>query len=491
MDEIASPDLTAQHPKGEWVSKSDLVGFLRCPYAFWLLDTGQIRSWQALGWPSPQPRHQGLQVRHEEVLEIARRSLPARIRGFVLDSRVFRNDDRKILGRPDGVRITDGTLFPVVIKVTGEDDIPRTDELALAFYWLVLKPYQEVGEPERRGYVIALPRWLLKFGPQHLQQPDMFDEILAMGRPKVRRVRLRRELFDEVLATCEAIRRARRDGVKPRICKCPYCDSRPKIVRAAMKAKDLTCIWGIDRRRAASLERLGVHSYADFLDGDADQLVQQCGVSPRTMAGWQAHGRSYEERRAVYFGEDRLKFQDMLVFDLEYQGLTIGDDSRIWLIGICAVVSGRQKYEFLWADSPLKERRNILTLFERLEKSGRMPVVTWSGRTADLPQLRNAMTRLRIRRSCHALFARHIDALAFLCSNMRLPIPAFGLKDVAEYFGIARESGVADGREANVMYRQYREARGKEKTSLRRELQGYNRDDLRCVAEIVGRLASV
>ena len=181
----------------------------------------------------------------------------------------------------------------------------------------------------------------------------------------------------------------------------------------------------------------------------------------------------------------------MLVFDLEYQGLTIGDDSRIWLIGICAVVSGRQKYEFLWADSPLKERRNILTLFERLEKSGRMPVVTWSGRTADLPQLRNAMTRLRIRRSCHALFAGHIDALAFLCSNMRLPIPAFGLKDVAEYFGIARESGVADGREANVMYRQYREARGKEKTSLRRELQGYNRDDLRCVAEIVGRLASV
>lgn len=60
MDEHA-PDLTT-HPKGEWVSKSDLVGYLRCPYAFWLLDTGQIQSGQALGWSSPRPRRQGIRV---------------------------------------------------------------------------------------------------------------------------------------------------------------------------------------------------------------------------------------------------------------------------------------------------------------------------------------------------------------------------------------------------------------------------------------------
>ena len=117
-----------------------------------------------------------------------------------------------------------------------------------------------------------------------------------------------------------------------------------------------------------------------------------------------------------------------------------------------------------------------------------MPVVTWAGRTADLPQLQNAIKRLRIRRQCDALFERHVDALAFLRLNVRLPIPAFGLKDVARYFGIARPSGIDDGREADTMYGLYREARGKEKRSLRRELQSYNRDDLRCVVEIVARL---
>ncbi len=473
MDEITWPDLTAPHQKGEWVSKSDLVAYLRCPYAFWLLDTGQIRPWEALGWPEPpRPSAENQPESYfQHYVEIARKWIPALRRSFVFerDRLLFRNDERKILGRPDGVQTAEGALFPVVLKVKG--DVSRIDELALAFYWLVLEPYQQVEGLKPLGYVVFADRSVLQ------------------------KVRLRPKRFDEVLATCEAIREARRRGVIPRICNCPYCKGRPEVEQAAIEAKDLSCILGIGPQRRARLERLGLASYADLLPLDPQSVGRQVGISAATLAGWRAHARSYDEHRPVIFGWDRLELRDMLVLDIEYSwlDLLLPEEHIIWLIGLCPVVGGRRKYEFLWADSPDEERRNILALLDRLERYGKVPIVTWSGRSADFPQLLKAIKRLRIRPSRGVLDARHhVDVLEFMRANVRLPIPKFSLKDVAEYWGIARRSRVADGREANALYAAYRqERRGKQKRRLQRKLQRYCYDDLKCVVEVVGRLGGL
>ncbi len=464
-------DLTAPHPKGEWVSKSNMVAYLRCPYAFWLLDTRRIEFGETLDWPGSWLLAKG-QAFHQDVLEAAKPLPPDTHLGSLMSKDVsvvglpdvFRNHGLKILGRPDGVRTAKGSLFPIEIK--SHRHVSRTDELELAFYWLLLEPYRGLKGLEPRGYVIT--------------GRDAADAV--------HEVHLRPERFDEVFTTLGAIREARRRGVKPRICGCPYCHRalRTGLLRASLDAKDLTWVWGIGRRYAAELERLGLRSYEDLLSADPDPIAQDLRrqgfrVSPRMVAGWCQHARSYREARPVIFGEDRLDFQDMLVLDLEY-------DRHIWLIGMCTVINGRREYEFLWADSAVEERKNVLALLDRLEKSAGVPVVTWAGLSADLAQLRKAIERLRIRRSCDALLTRHIDLFAFLRSNVRLPIPGFGLKDVAEHFGIARGSPIVDGLEASMIYADYRRARGKKKRRLRQELRSYNRDDLDCLIEVVGRL---
>src|SRR5258707_1795111 len=111
---------------------------------------------------------------------------------------------------------------------------------------------------------------------------------------------------------------------------------------------------------------------------------------------------------------------------------------------MCAVVHGHREYAFLWADSPAEERTSILALLDRLEKSAGMPVVTWSGLSADLAQLRKALERLRIGRSGDALFTRHLDLFGFIRSNLRLPIPGVGVKHVDEQLRIYRQKPIVD-----------------------------------------------
>jgi len=470
----ARPNLTGLQSKDKWVSKSDMMAYLRCPYAFWLLDTGQIQFSETLGSNGPRLLAE-VEAFEEEVLADTtplppntdfRRLISKDVSVLGLPE-IYRNHDLKILGRPDGVRTSKGALFPIEIK--SHRDVSRTDELELAFYWLLLEPYRKLKGIEPRGYVVT--------------RRDG-DEVL-------REIVLRPGRFEEVSTILEAIREARRRGVKPRICGCPYCRHalRTGTLKEYLYAKDLTWIWGIGRRYAAELERLGLRSYEDLLSADPDRIAPKLrlrglSVSPQMVAHWGHHARSYQAARPVVFGRDRCDFRDMLVLDLEY-------DRHIWLIGICAMVRGRREYAFLWADSPSEERKNILTLFDRLEKAVPMPLVTWSGLSADVAQLRGALERLGIRRSSDALFANHLDLFSFMRLNVRLPIPGFGLKDVAEHFRISRQSPIADGLQANMMYAAYRQARGRKKTKLRQELLRYNKDDLDSLLKVLSKLRTL
>lgn len=76
-----------------------------------------------------------------------------------------------------------------------------------------------------------------------------------------------------------------------------------------------------------------------------------------------------------------------------------------------------------------------------------------------------------LQRLCLAGRARHLWTRQNIC----LPIPRLGLKDVGEYFGVARESGVTSGIAAEDMWRRYQLSGDQE---LKAELVSYNLDDL-------------
>jgi len=463
----------------DWVSKTDLVTFLRCPYAFWLLDTGQVRFHDTVDILTARLIKEG-KVFHEGV---AREAIPlppdtdfsrlvAADHHLIGFPRLLKNYDYRILGRPDGVRTANGALLPIEIK--SHKEVTRLDELELAFYWLLFDPLRTTKDVDPAGYVIAR----------------------VDGRPETIEVPLKPNRFDEVLKTLDSIRKARRDGVTPRICGCPICSAgeiRGEIVRMTLEGKDLSLIHGIGRYFAEALETLGIQSYEDLLTADARDVARRLrrkritNVSPGMVKKWAYHAMSFSRGVPIVFGKKRLNFEETVALDCEYDDF----DFSIWLIGVCVVRGDRREYRFLWADTRRQERKILQQFASLLAEHPSLPVVTWAGTAADLAHLRNRAQSLKVRGVADVLPARHIDAYLFLTRNVRLPTYAFSLKEVAAHFGIRRRSKIQDGIEANHVYGQYLRARGARKARLKREVVRYNRDDLDSLIEAVGRLQEI
>ena len=130
----------------EWVSKTDLIRCARCPYAFWLIDTGRVKASALLDEFTAQLIAEGVQF-EESVLDQVE-ELPEEVdfetaltqEHRLLDVPMLENDKFKIFGRPDGIDTQNGAMLPVEIK--SHKDVHPYDKLELAFYWLLLEPYR-------------------------------------------------------------------------------------------------------------------------------------------------------------------------------------------------------------------------------------------------------------------------------------------------------------------------------------------------------------
>jgi predicted RecB family nuclease len=468
----------AGHKGRDWVSKTDLTTFLRCQYAFWLLDTGQVEFDDVADTITARLLEEGRAFQERVVAEAT--PLPADVDFSMLVASdchligfpwLVKNHDYKILGRPDGVRTAHGALLPIEIK--SHKEVTRLDELELAFYWLLLEPLRTTKNVDPVGCVIA-----------------RID-----GHPATIEVPLTPTRFDEVFKTIDAIRKARREGVKPRICRCPVCSAskiRGKIVRTALDGKDLSLIYGIGRHFAEALESMGVQSYEDLLILDPREVAHRLrrripNVSPGTVKRWVYHAMSFSRGTPIVFGRERLDFEEMLVLDCEYDDL----DFSIWLIGACIVKGARREYRFLWANTRRQEREILQQFASLLAEHPSLPVLTWAGTPADIAHLRNRALNLGVSGVADALPSRHVDAYLFLTRNVRLPTHDFSLKGVATHLGFLRRSRIQNGVQANDVYRQYLRARGARKARLKDEVLCYNKDDLDSIMWIVSMLRSL
>src|SRR5262245_3732465 len=122
-------------------------------------------------------------------------------------------------------------MIPVEVK--SHKNIQRSDELELAFYWLLLDPHRT--------------RTLSPRGCLLLRRNGGEEQVEVEIRPN---------RLEQVRGLLQEIRDARRIGVQPRICACTVCSGilRDEIDRATLEKKDLTRIWGIGRAYARRLE---------------------------------------------------------------------------------------------------------------------------------------------------------------------------------------------------------------------------------------------
>lgn len=449
-----------------WITKTDLITFVRCPYAFSLLDRGLITRDDMVDEFQVRLLNEGLRfqraVEAKAVrIDAAPEEIPSLLRQEIalLDPPAFENKRLKIHGRPDGIEAARGALIPIEIK--SHKDVQPTDELELAFYWLLLDPYRTRQVIQPRG-VLLLKR---------------------EGEPERVEVPIREHRFEQVRRLLEEIRDARSRGVRPRICGCNVCSRvrRDEVHRAARKNRDLTLIWDIARERACHLERIGLRSWEHLLACDPDDVVARLRdrkqfVSSAQVERWQHHARAWKTQAPVFFGDERSVDGHFIALDLEYLQ---GPDGLVWLIGGC-VVDGEARGRFaFWSDSAREEKLALQRLDAILRKHPYAPVVTWNGNGADLPNLRHAAKRTRVTAALAAVTERHLDVFQYATRNFRLPIPRLGLKEVAEYFGIPRLSAIRNGLEAEWRYYEYLSTRDRARRgALRGELLDYNSDDV-------------
>jgi predicted RecB family nuclease len=256
--------------------------------------------------------------------------------------------------------------------------------------------------------------------------------------------------------------------------------------------KALTLIWDIGPVRARHLEGIGITNYGDLLAVDSTAVVEQlrergCYVSPAQVNRWKHHATSYSASRPVVFGDPLSLDGSFLALDLEYE-----PGGLIWLVGMCLVGPGGCEYVALWADTPEQEKSNLRGLAEIATANPLLPIVTWNGNGADVPQLQSAAQRHNLGQALDMVKSRHLDLFQHVRMAIRFPIRQLGLHQLARYFAIPKETRIQDGLEALVMYQEYRKSQTEERRLvLKTDLLEYNRDDLKALIGVAERIAAL
>lgn len=244
--------------------------------------------------------------------------------------------------------------------------------------------------------------------------------------------------------------------------------------------RDLTLLFEMGRGRAAAFEEIGISRREDLDGCDVQSVVANLraigtNISPAQIEQMRFHAQSYREGRAILFGSPLTIGDSFVALDLEYNLFR----PRVWLIGLCVVEGERHKHVALWSDDDAEERFSLERLAELLDKHAGLPVVTWGGISADIPQLKGACTRLGLGHLLDRLDTRHVDVFAHVRRTLRLPIPDLGLGEVAAFFGVAKKSSIRNGREAQTLYARYLSRYSpRVRDIIRNELVTYNCDDL-------------
>ena len=457
-------------PPGFFVSKSNIIDYWYCPYAFHLTFTGVVDR-RAISDVIAKRLDAGIEFEGAIVSEAA--PLPPSMTWakllkrdeVVLGVPVFRNEELRLVGRPDGIRTARGALAPIEIKKHG--GVHESDVLELAFYWLLLEPHRTKFNVDPFGIVIY--------------ETEEGDEE--------RVVPLEPAHFEEVYSLIAAVRFARRDGVRPSFCLCMICATRVEARESIGESRDFKVIYEVGRHRGSGLTEIGLRDVDDFMTRPSGEIVLKLReikrfVSVATVDRWKFHIIAYRDAKPLFFAAPRLASSRYIVVDLEY-------DDNVWLFGYLTRdrTAGTCEVVQCWADNRVQRESALDTLERLLSDDPTIALFTWGGASADLPQLRNICLRHDRRLLLEMIERRHIDLCAVAKECVRFPIRDLGLDTASEYLGQPRVSGIRNGLEAGYYYYRYRKTRKKaEKGALQRELLRYNLDDLegtRAIAEFL------
>ena len=464
----------------DWVTKTDVTDYLRCPYAYSLLWRDEISRDDMFDDRVAEMLAAGdrfhLEVDEQLVADgaaVLAASTSQQAEALATELTVQRppmlyNHDRHLHGRPDAIHPRAGVWWPVETKSHGR---PRpSDRIELAFYWLLLEP--------ANTDIDAAPHGILNL----LRDGEMVSVEIVLSPGDLAAAE---RLIDEVRA-------ARHSPVPPRPCGCPVCTGprREEVDRYVREHRSVGLLHGVGPKLEKAFASCGITDYDQLLDYNVEELVtmlRNAGArraSYDAVEGWQWHAHAYNTARPTIYFSNPDVVPPYIALDLEYDS---NHDCRIWLASLCVVNSAaEQQLHQVWADpAPAAEAELLAELVELLEHYPDLPVVTWGGTWADIPTLNKAAARhgidpLRGR--------RHEDLGLWARDNLRIPSDSLSIKAVAAAFGLTRQSELSSGLEALSLYWAYATAQAPEQQELKAALLRYGADDVLTLVELAATL---
>jgi predicted RecB family nuclease len=468
-------DLGTGKWRRRWISKQDLVEYLRCKYRVFLsFSTGipipdmketallQLMLEKGLEFESGvvediRPR----EVHSREAIEpLAKETLVVQI------PKIFRNHELGIQGIPDLINTEKGKFIPIEIK--NHKEVTDSDELELAFYWLLLDPLRKK-KIRPKGYIV-------------------------LNTGEVAEVNLTKEHLWDVEFYLDDLRKLSKTEVEPVLShECKQCklskDCREKVVTSG----GLSIIYNVSYARERQFKDIGIDNISKLMQANEEEvnskLIARFGNTPgvNEIFRMKCHALSISSGKPFFFGDKEqarnIAASPFLVLDLEYDV-----ESLIWLVGVAIQTGNKITYQQYFAEkSNLDEERRILrSLIDVIERRRSYLVFTYSGISADIPQLRAAWLRQGLPgRPLSHLMEMHVDACQFVQRNFRFPMKSLGLNGMEEYLGIHRSSGISGGLEAVALYK--RCVRTKD-DAIKQQLLDYNREDIDSTLKVVNRI---
>lgn len=477
MKKIPTINLGNKRWRGIWVSKNDIVEFLRCRYRVYLshvtgIPVGEFKDSEAIRAIIEKGiKFEDTIVSEGQFQEV---QLEKELDAFVHQDLVlhtpmlFRNHELGIQGIPDLINAGKGKLYPVEIKM--HKNITESDELELAFYWKLLEPYRKA-TPKAKGYLI-------------------------LGTGEMVEVNISKDSLFEICWLADEVRTVKKNGAEPILSpECKLCTLIEDCKRDVSQRGGLSLIHGIAYIREHQLKSMGITNITDLMKADSVDLHERWyttfGNNPgiSEIRRMQAHALSLIERKPVFFGEsEAFRWLDspLIVVDLEYD-----PESYVWLVGLCIVDKHGKSVKQYFAErfTSAEEKRIIEELLFALKFNPKHVVVTY-GASADMPQLEKAWRRHNFSADEWSnLEKRHVDLYTFLLQNFRFPLSSYSLKDVEGFLGFQRKKERINGLIALDMYNRYlREKKEPQKLAIKQELLEYNREDLEATAFVAKQL---
>lgn len=268
---------------------------------------------------------------------------------------------------------------------------------------------------------------------------------------------------------------------------CPYLEHCKPGFQAS---EELSLIYGIQARSAKGFEKIGIKSITELANADYETLPDVPylkGSLKKKRAVLQA--RSYLNNEIFNIAPINLPKGTWVHFDIEDNALTTTVDKHVYLWGFLAPINGENKFEYVWTDTEDDDEKGWIDFLDKIEEYRSLfsDLILAHFSQHERTTINAYAKRYSMEQNETVKYLLGDDSPLFdmqkpVLESLVLPLQSYGLKDICKHPELVNfqwEDAGSGGQWSIVQFNRYLEEKDiKVKEKLKKEILGYNRDDV-------------